>query len=120
MPTYKVSITEKLLRHAPDVEIEAGSLKDAMAELADQVQSPDFAWGQTTREMMVLELEVDDKPTFLTDWSIHGSMWPNELVEDNRIWAGDGEDGGEYLMENMPSLVRALISEEEDGPVDWG
>jgi len=120
MPTYKISISELVHRRAEDIEIEAASLKDAMAQLAGRVQSPDFDWDIAMRDMMVREVVVDDKPTVLEDWSSDGTMWPMVLVEDGRVWAGDGEDGGEYLMENMPLLVQALISEEEDGPVDWG
>lgn len=120
MPTYKIKVREVLHHHNADVEIEAESLKDAMAQLAELVPSPDFYWGARTRDMMVLELVVDDKPTVLTDWSSDGTMWPMELVKDGHVWAGDGEDGGEYLMENMPLLVKGLISEEENGPVDWG
>lgn len=114
MPTYKFAIREMVLRSAPEVEIEADTLQEAMAQLAEDVPSPDFYWSTATRDMMVLELVVDDKPTVLVDWSSGGTMWPMELVEDGRVWAGDGEDGGEYLMENMPLLVQGLIDEEED------
>lgn len=113
MPTYKISITEKLHRHAADVEIEAENLEDAMAQLADQVQSPDFEWGQTMREMMVLELSVDDEP-ILGDTGGDGTMWPMALVEDGRVWEGDFLNDGEYMIEDMPRRVKDLIEEEED------
>jgi hypothetical protein len=94
------------------VEIEADNLEDAMAQLAESVQSPNFDWCQTMREMMVLELSVDDE-RILDDANGDGTMWPTALEEDGRVWEGDFLNNGEYDMDAMPSRVQALIGDDE-------
>ena len=121
MPTYKISISELVRRHRSGVEIEAETLEDAMAQLAELVPSPDFYWGGVQRDMMVLELSVvddDDEEVILEDTRTRENgtafeMWPMHMVEDGRVWEGDDDDG-EYPMENMPRRVKDLIEEEED------
>ena len=123
MPTYKISISELVHRRALGVEIEAESLEDAMAQLAELVPSPDFYWRTAMRDMMVLELSVvdddDDEEVILEDTRTRENgtmfeMWPMHMVEDGRVWEGDGDDGGEYLMENMPRRVQDIIEKEDD------
>lgn len=118
MPTYKITLSELVHRHSSDVEIEAESLEDAMAQLAEQAPLPNFYWGAATRDMMVMELSVDDE-VLLTDTRSRENgtlfqMWPIHMVEDGRVWEGDGDDGGEYLMDSLPSRIQDLIDEEED------
>lgn len=128
MATYKFSISELVHRHASDVEIEAESLKDAMAQLAEHVTSPDIYWGSVARDMMVLGLSVgegDAEEVILEDTRTRENgtlfeMWPKHMVEDGRVWEGSeggGDDVGEYLMENMPSRVKDRI-EDEEGQVE--
>ncbi|KRE90828.1 hypothetical protein ASG87_01445 [Frateuria sp. Soil773] len=118
MPTYKLEISELVHRSTEVLEIEADSLKDAMAELAEQVQSPGFYWSSATRDLMVMELSVDDE-VILEDTRTRENgtlfqMWPLDMVEDGRVWEGDGDDGGEYLIEDLPRCVKDLIEAEED------
>jgi hypothetical protein len=118
MPTYKFEISELVHRSTAGLEIEAESLEDAMAELADRVQSPDFNWPAATRDLMVMELSVDDE-VILEDTRTRENgtmfqMWPTHMVTEGRVWEGDGDDGGEYLMENLPSCVEELIEAEDD------
>ncbi len=117
MSTYKFAIREMLFRYA-EVEIEAESLQEAMAQLAEDVPSPDFYWSTATRDMMVLEVSVDDEEVLedtrsREDGTLY-DIWPKKLVEAGRVWEGSGEDGGEYLIEEMPRSVQELIDEEED------
>lgn len=125
MPTYKVSISELVHRHTSGVEIEAESLEDAMAKLAERVTDPDFYWQTAVRDMMVLELSVvdeddeDDEDVILEDTRTRANgtlfqMWPVHMIEEGRVWEGEGEDGGEYLIEKMPGAIQSLIDEEED------
>lgn len=123
MPTYKISVSELIHRCSQGVEIEADNLENAMAQLAELVPSPDFYWGAAMRDMMVLELSVvdddDDEEVILEDTRSRESgtvfaMWPVHMIEDGRLWEGDGEDGGEYLMERLPRRVQDLIEKEED------
>ena len=125
MPTYKFSISELVYRHSSGVEIEAASLKDAMAELAERVLSPDFHWGSLAHDMMVLELSVvddDDEEVILEDTRTRENgtlfmMWPEHMVEDGRVWEGEeggGYDVGGYPMDSLPSRVADLIEKEED------
>lgn len=123
MPTYKISISELVHRQTSDIELEAESLADAMAQLAEEVTSPDFYWRSSTRDMMVLELSVVDddhvdkvilEDTRTRENGTMFEMWPMHMVVDGRVWEGDGDDGGEYLMENVPRRVQDLIEEEED------
>lgn len=118
MPTYKIEISELVHRQTAGVEIEAESLEEAMAELADRVQSPGFYWGAATRDLMVMELSVDDE-VILEDSRTRENgtlyqMWPEHMVHDGRVWEGHGDDGGEYLMENLPPCVKDLIEDEEN------
>ena len=118
MATYKFEINELVHRATAGLEIEAESLEEAMAELADSVQSPDFYWLVATRDMMVMELSVDDE-VILEDTRTreNGTMfqiWPVHMVEDGRVWEGKGDDGGEYPMEELPRSVQDLIDEEDD------
>ena len=121
MPTYKISITELVHRQSSGVEIEAETLEEAMVQLAEDVVSPDFYWGATTRDMMVLELlvvdEDDDEKVILEDTRTRENgtlfeMWPMHMVEDGRVWEGDDDDGGGYLLENLPDCIQDLIDEE--------
>lgn len=123
MPTYKIEISELVHRHSSGVEIEAETLEDAMAQLAELVPAPDFYWSSAQRSMMVLELSVVDDDQLDTDIVLledtrtreNGTMfevWPEHMVEDGRVWEGDGEEGGEYLMERLPRRVQELIEEE--------
>ena len=121
MPTYKISITELVHRQSSGVEIEAETLEEAMVQLAEDVVSPDFYWGATTRDMMVLELlvvdEDDDEKVILEDTRTRENgtmfeMWPMHMVEDGRVWEGDGDDRGGYLLENLPGCIQDLIDEE--------
>lgn len=118
MPTYKIVISELVHRTGPGVEIEAESLEEAMAQLADLAPSPDFYWSAATRDMMVMELSVDNEvileDTRTREDGTMFQMWPMPMVEDGRVWEGDGEDGGEYRMESLPSRVKELIEEEDD------
>jgi hypothetical protein len=118
MPTYKFEISELVHRQTADLEIEAESLEDAMAELAGLVQSPDFDWRAATRDLMLMELSVNDE-VILEDTRTRESgtmfqMWPMHMVQDGRVWEGEGDDGGEYLIENLPHCVKDLIEEEDD------
>lgn len=117
MPTYKFEISELVHRHNAGVEIEAESLADAMAQLADEVMSPNYYWRVDMRDLMVVELTVDDE-TILEDTRSRedgnlDEIFPRALIKDGRVWEGDGEEGGEYLMENMPKRVQELIEDEE-------
>lgn len=128
MPTYKVEISELVHRYNSGVEIEAESLEDAMAQLAEQVPSPDFYWSSDQRSMMVLELSVVDDDQLDKDIVLledsrtrengtANQIWPMHMVKDGRVW--EGEEGGgydvvEYLMENIPSRLRDLIDKEEE------
>jgi hypothetical protein len=118
MPTYKIEVSEQVHRindYFP-VEIEAESLEDAMAQLAEEVTSPDFYWGGVQRVMMVLSVSVDDEEILAdTRSSENGTlsqMWPEHMVEDGRVWEGQGDDA-EYRMESMPRRVQDLIEDEE-------
>lgn len=122
MPTYKISISELVHRHTSDIEIEAESLEDLMAKLAEEVPSPDFYWGSSMRDMMVVELSVDGEggeEVILEDTRTRENggdfqIWPQHMVKDRRVWEGFGDDGGVYEMENMPGSVQDLIEEDED------
>lgn len=118
MPTYKITVSELLHRITTDMEFEADSLEDAMAQLADLVPSPDFYWSATTRDMMVLELSADDEKILVDTRNREDGttfqIWPTKMIEDGRVWEGTGEDGGEYLMENLPRSVQALLEAEEE------
>jgi hypothetical protein len=118
MPTYKFAISEVLHRHTSDMELEADSLEDAMAKLAESVPSPNFYWSSVQREMMVVELSVDDE-TILKDTRSeeNGNLWefwPRSMVEEGRVWEGVDDDGDEYKMHSLPRRVRDLIDEEEE------
>jgi hypothetical protein len=118
MPKYKFEISELVHRQAAGLEIEAASLEDAMAQLADRVQTPDFNWPAATRDLMVMEISVDDE-VILEDTRTRENgtlfqMWPLHMVQEGRVWEGDGDGGGDYSMENLPSCVEDLIEEEDD------
>lgn len=126
MPTYKFHITELVHRQSSGVQIEAHSLEEAMAQLAEDVVSPDFYWRAVVRDLMVLELAVVDdqldvdkvilEDTRTRENGTMFQMWPMHMVEDGRVWEGGEKDGfevGEYLMEDMPRRLKDLIEDEE-------
>ncbi|MCV2216076.1 hypothetical protein [Thauera sp. Sel9] len=108
MPHYSFSVLERIYHVTGGVGIEADSLEEAMAILADNFHKGDSRWDMCLQEMAILSI-TKDGDEILEDPG-NQSLWPDEVVAEGRVW--DKQEDGPYPLDELPPAIQTLIDEE--------
>lgn len=108
MPTFSFSVLERIYHVTGGIAIEADSLEDAMAILADEFSEGDSRWDRCLQEMAILSIAKDGEE-ILEDPGDQ-SLWPDKVVAEGRVW--EKQEDGPYPTEEMPTAIQNLIDEE--------